>query len=76
MPKPRYLTVVLRLADNAENKLVFDQVDRIKGATLSAAAWSHLMDEANTYREALEYTRDYSNDPGVVARAKEALKAW
>lgn len=50
----RYLTVVLRLADNAENKLVFEQIDRINGATLSAASWSHEIDHANNYREALE----------------------
>lgn len=50
----RYLTVVLRLADNAENKLVFDQIDRINGATLSAAAWEHTLDKANAYEGALE----------------------
>ena len=47
----RYLTVILRLADNADGKLVMDQMDHIKGATLSAAAWAHLMDERNS----LEY---------------------
>jgi hypothetical protein len=50
----KYLTVVLRVADNAENKLVLDQMDRVNGATLVAASWSHVLDERNGYREALE----------------------
>ena len=58
----KYLTVVLKLADNAESKLVFDQADRINGATMSAASWSHVMDERDRYREALEKIADTDPD--------------
>ena len=59
---PKYLTVVLRLADNADQKLVFDQMDRINGATLSAAAWSHALDERNTYERALRVLAKLGNE--------------
>jgi len=51
---PKYLTVVLKLAENADSKLVFDQMDRINGATMSAASWSHALDEKNAYLRTLE----------------------
>lgn len=40
----RYLTLVVRLADNADARLVFEQVERINGVALSASSWSHAMD--------------------------------
>ena len=58
----KFLTVVLKLADNAVSKLVFDQADRINGATMSAASWSHVMDERDRYRAALEKIADTDPD--------------
>lgn len=59
----KFLTVVLKLADNAVSKLVFDQADRINGATMSAASWSHVMDERDRYRAALEKLARLGNEP-------------
>ena len=73
----KYLTVVLKLADNAESKLVFDQADRINGATMSAASWSHVMDERDRYRNALEDIANLVADTDTlgdaVSIAAEAL---
>lgn len=44
----RYLTLVVRLADNADARLVFEQVERINGVALSASSWSHVMDARDT----------------------------
>ena len=73
----KFLTVVLKLADNAESKLVFDQADRINGATMSAASWSHVMDERDRYRSALKriaaLEREWSVQSEAVRIASEAL---
>ena len=71
----KYLTVVLKLADNAESKLVFDQADRINGATMSAASWSHVMDERDRYRNALEDIANgrFSGSFEAMQLATEAL---
>ena len=43
----RYLSIILRLADNAESRLVLDAADRLPGATVSAVSHGHLMDECD-----------------------------
>jgi hypothetical protein len=54
---PKYLTVVMHLADNADQNLVLDQMERINGATLSAAASYHALDERDRYHAALDRIR-------------------
>lgn len=50
----RYLTLVVRLADNADARLVFDQVERINGVALSASSWSHALDARDILASGIE----------------------
>ena len=61
----KYMTVVFRLADNADGRLVLDAAERISGATVSAIALAHalderddLSDEVNLLRRTLEATQE------------------
>lgn len=41
----KYLTIVLKVADNADGQLVLKAAENISGTTLSAIAWAHALDE-------------------------------
>ena len=58
--RPLYLTAVLRIADNAVRRLVYEQLERLDGAKVSAAAWWHVMDERDRYKRALQEIHDYA----------------
>jgi len=49
--QPRYLSIVFRLADNADGRLVIEAADRLPGAEASAWSWSNLMDERDAWRQ-------------------------
>jgi hypothetical protein len=67
---PRYLSVVFRLADNADGRLVVAATDQIPGAEACAWSWSNLMDERDTARMAHGQMRtETALDVGATAVA-------
>lgn len=56
----QYLTVVVRIPNVEACRPVFQRLDEvcqeITGVKIAAASWSHVMDQRNRYREAIEKT--------------------
>lgn len=69
----RYMTVVLRVADNAEEQLVLDAIDRIGGVSLTAFAWSHALNERDDMMDALKAIHDYAHDNSAGPAVPDAL---
>lgn len=73
----RYLTLVVRLADNADGRLVFEQVERINGVTLSASSWSHAMDARDTLTADLaRLTAELERKQREVEELRKQLEAF
>lgn len=66
----RYLTLVVRLADNADARLVFEQVERINGVALSASSWSHALDARDILATGIERKQMECD------RLREALRCY